>query len=919
MARSKFDVDDKCRLDGISNYLEWSYQMEDIIMLLKGWELVRPEGIDKVNGEYQYRETRPTAFPHPTDKERKNRKEWDTKEQEIRGAIKRNVSTNIRMGLEGKNGVECWDHLKKEYGARLEDEGHVEWRKIVQMEYSDSEDLGEYLEEWQGGVNAMNAMGKTVHDSELLLTLRSSMPPSWNQWLRNTIKPQTTYYDLRHELLQQARTDSLRMPEKRSGLMTRSRDTKSKFIKESSSSSRKEEVTSDAESDGGKVYAKNGGLITCYKCGGNHFESYHKNKDRQRKDAPPHKSSSSSKSSYKQPSDYHDYRDSRSSRPSGSSSKRTAHRAKKDSSDSNSGSDSGSFTSGLESDGEESEEEAKPAKRSFILKSFRSKSGKDSRRWVLDTATDTHTTDDDTILFGAVPTRIGLGGIIKGAEITATSIGKVTLQPRDSKDPIELKDVLYGEEISENLISLQKFADAGCTIILDKKGGVIVMEPGHVKVDSRAEVLEGQRPGGTFWTLETSTPGSGNKTSVRALSGSSKREKRKAIWTTNPRSKRSWTYWHDALGHLHNQALARTQSLVNGLKAATKSPGPKRCESCAETKAKGKPFPRGKRRQTRHRLELVHMDLVGKARTKGINGERYALVIVDHHTRRPWTILLKNKSDTFDAIKAWTKRVERQIGRKVRKFQSDGGGEFISKPLKKWEKELGIHHRYSHPHRSAENSVVERMIGTLKSKSKAIRRASGLPPTYWGCALLYATWTHERITISEHATKTSFEAFEKEKPDVSMARKFGENGTVYIAKEDRKLSTRGRVPEGVNGVEGRFIGISEHFKGWEMVLTKGTRKGEVVSSRDVDFWEDETKEADSEDDDESDEEEDIEGDTQEVSQNSLSTPEARAEVPPTLQPPPPALPTPPLPPTPPPPTPPTPPAPPAAEPRRSKR
>ncbi|KAK4695534.1 hypothetical protein P7C70_g8534, partial [Phenoliferia sp. Uapishka_3] len=125
--------------------------MEDIIMLLKGRELVRPEAIDKVNGEYQYHETCPTVFAHPKDQEKTDRKEWDTKKQKIRGAIKRNVSTNIRMGLEVKNGVECWDHLKKEHGARLEDEGHVEWRKIVQMEYSDSEDLGEYLGEWQAG------------------------------------------------------------------------------------------------------------------------------------------------------------------------------------------------------------------------------------------------------------------------------------------------------------------------------------------------------------------------------------------------------------------------------------------------------------------------------------------------------------------------------------------------------------------------------------------------------------------------------------------------------------------------------------------------------------------------------------------------------------------------------------------------
>ena len=49
-------------------------------------------------------------------------------------------------------------------------------------------------------------------------------------------------------------------------------------------------------------------------------------------------------------------------------------------------------------------------------------------------------------------------------------------------------------------------------------------------------------------------------------------------------------------------------------------------------------------------LELLHLDLVGPARTESLGGKRYIMVVVDDFTRYTWIILLRSKSDAPEHI-----------------------------------------------------------------------------------------------------------------------------------------------------------------------------------------------------------------------------------------------------------------------------
>ena len=76
-------------------------------------------------------------------------------------------------------------------------------------------------------------------------------------------------------------------------------------------------------------------------------------------------------------------------------------------------------------------------------------------------------------------------------------------------------------------------------------------------------------------------------------------------------------------------------------------------------------------------MEIIHADVCGPMRTKGLNGERYFLLFVDDFTRMTWMFLLKNKSETFNCFQNFKELTENEIDMKIKCLRSDNGGEFI--------------------------------------------------------------------------------------------------------------------------------------------------------------------------------------------------------------------------------------------------
>ena len=99
------------------------------------------------------------------------------------------------------------------------------------------------------------------------------------------------------------------------------------------------------------------------------------------------------------------------------------------------------------------------------------------------------------------------------------------------------------------------------------------------------------------------------------------------------------------------------------------------CNSCQLGKRCKLPFNNSKSIST-FPLEKVHSDLWGPAPIPSSQNFRYYAIFVDDFTRYTWLYPLKNKSDFLQCFLKFQALVENFFDRKIKIFQSDGGGEF---------------------------------------------------------------------------------------------------------------------------------------------------------------------------------------------------------------------------------------------------
>jgi transposase InsO family protein len=78
-------------------------------------------------------------------------------------------------------------------------------------------------------------------------------------------------------------------------------------------------------------------------------------------------------------------------------------------------------------------------------------------------------------------------------------------------------------------------------------------------------------------------------------------------------------------------------------------------------------------------LEIVHTNLVGPTRTKGLKDERYFMLLVDDYTRMTAVCFLRKKSEAFNNFKIYKEMVVNEMDSKIKILRSDNGGKFTSK------------------------------------------------------------------------------------------------------------------------------------------------------------------------------------------------------------------------------------------------
>ena len=84
------------------------------------------------------------------------------------------------------------------------------------------------------------------------------------------------------------------------------------------------------------------------------------------------------------------------------------------------------------------------------------------------------------------------------------------------------------------------------------------------------------------------------------------------------------------------------------------------CDACQLGKQTKSSFKIIKDIITSRPLELIHMDLFGPTKIKGLSGNRFVFVLVDDFSRFTWVFFLEHKNQAFHIFKYLGKELKRK-------------------------------------------------------------------------------------------------------------------------------------------------------------------------------------------------------------------------------------------------------------------
>jgi hypothetical protein len=207
-----------------------------------------------------------------------------------------------------------------------------------------------------------------------------------------------------------------------------------------------------------------------------------------------------------------------------------------------------------------------------------------------------------------------------------------------------------------------------------------------------------------------------------------------------PENVSKYQRWHDKLGHVGGKIMSRCG--VEGLKIPK---NPFRCEFCI--KGKMHRLGHGKSTVKKNFLpgESIHTDLQGPY-VPTLEGYKYSQIFLDEGSRRVWTVRLRSKTDSDEAIRTVVKDSQARSGRKVKFLRTDGDGIFgRSKSFQELKDELGFVHTRPAPYDHDQNGLIDRECRTLLEGVSTSITQSGAPPSMWGEGVQHWTFTRNNI------------------------------------------------------------------------------------------------------------------------------------------------------------------------------
>lgn len=420
--------------------------------------------------------------------------------------------------------------------------------------------------------------------------------------------------------------------------------------------------------------------------------------------------------------------------------------------------------------------------------------------WYLDNGASNHMTGNRSFFSELDESITGRDKFGDNSCVKIKGKGAILFQGKKGQQRL-MTEIYYIPDLKNNIISLGQATEAGCDIRM--KDNFLTMHDAD-----NCLLMKVQRTSNRLYKikLQIGVP----------------------ICLHSRLSEDAWR-WHARLGHINFESMKKMskKGLVKGLPKLDHEN--QLCESCLVGKQTRKSFPTMTTYKAKQPLELVHGDLCGPIMpaTKGQN--RYIFTLIDDFSRFMWIYLIKEKSEAFTHFKKFKALVENEIGKPLKVFRSDRGGEFTSLEFNSFCEQNGVKCNLTAPYSPQQNGIVERRNRTLMDMTRSIMKAMHVPNYLWGEAVNHSTNLINRVYTRVLGDTTPYEKLYKRKPNLENVRIFGCLAHAKVEPvNQKKLDARSRPLVHVGSEPG-----TKAYRLFDLVTQK------IIVSRDVIF--DETK------------------------------------------------------------------------------
>jgi hypothetical protein len=164
------------------------------------------------------------------------------------------------------------------------------------------------------------------------------------------------------------------------------------------------------------------------------------------------------------------------------------------------------------------------------------------------------------------------------------------------------------------------------------------------------------------------------------------------------------------------------------------------------------------------------------------------LLFIDDATRHTNEYILKYKSEALEKFKKWKAVTEKELGKQLKRFRTDGGGEYTSKKFAEYLKSEGIINEKTTPYSPQSNRVVDRANHTIMERIRCMLDDAGLLKKYCAFAVWVAVYLENCAPTCSVVVKTPYEACHGsgQSPTLKHLRVIGCLAFVHVPKEKRK-------------------------------------------------------------------------------------------------------------------------------------